>query len=157
METRETVRAVLLDSADRLLMFRLVDSEGVPRWTCPGGGLKEGEGLDEAVRRELWEETGLVAVQVGPLVWVGTPWITHRRGYAQLVKQSYVLVRTISTQVDHRSLQDHERKSIKGYRWWSLSELKATPERLLPDDDLVPQLESILECGPPPKPVTVSG
>jgi 8-oxo-dGTP diphosphatase len=36
-------------------------------WLLPGGGVRHGEALDEALRREMYEETRL-SVSVGPLV-----------------------------------------------------------------------------------------
>ena len=37
-------------------------------WFCPGGGLETGEGYEQAARRELFEETGIVAEELGPVV-----------------------------------------------------------------------------------------
>ena len=42
------------------------DEEAPPFWTPPGGGVAFGEGLEEALVREVQKETGL-AVRVGPL------------------------------------------------------------------------------------------
>ena len=39
-------------------------------WGIPGGGLQPGETLEECLRREVWEETGM-KVRVGPLLSAG--------------------------------------------------------------------------------------
>ncbi|NLT34540.1 MAG: NUDIX hydrolase [Gaiellales bacterium] len=35
-------------------------------WAPPGGRLEEGEGLEDALRREMWEELGVQVVTAGP-------------------------------------------------------------------------------------------
>ena len=42
-------------------------------WITPGGGVEDGESDEEAVRRELWEETSLVDIELGPLVAICEP------------------------------------------------------------------------------------
>ncbi len=50
------------ESDGRLLLTR-ISARGFPvgMWTLPGGGVDHGESPHDAVRRELYEETGLLA------------------------------------------------------------------------------------------------
>ena len=58
--TRLGAYAICLDGADRLLLCRLATIEVEPgHWTLPGGGVDFGEHPDEAVIRELREESAL--------------------------------------------------------------------------------------------------
>ena len=58
--TRLGSYAVLFDDAGRILLCRLSADEVEPgAWTLPGGGVEFGEHPDEAVLREVAEESGL--------------------------------------------------------------------------------------------------
>ncbi|MGH3550464.1 MAG: NUDIX hydrolase [Pseudonocardiaceae bacterium] len=53
------VGAVLLDEAGRLLLIRRANEPGRGRWSVPGGRVQAGETDQDAVIREVAEETGL--------------------------------------------------------------------------------------------------
>lgn len=69
MRTRQRLAAyaLVVDGAGRVLLARQVDGRpGLGRWSLPGGGVEHGEHPEQAVIREVLEETGL-AVRVGML------------------------------------------------------------------------------------------
>lgn len=56
------VGAVVLDDAGRLLVVRRRNPPAAGRWSIPGGRIEPGESTEEALRREVREETGLDVV-----------------------------------------------------------------------------------------------
>lgn len=68
---RERVAAVIVrDGAVLMVRERMREAsgrhEGREYWTLPGGGVLPGESADEAVRREVLEETGMTCGLVEP-------------------------------------------------------------------------------------------
>jgi 8-oxo-dGTP pyrophosphatase MutT (NUDIX family) len=47
---------LLLDEQNRLLLMKRSDNES---WGIPGGSIEPGEMVEDAAKRETWEETGL--------------------------------------------------------------------------------------------------
>jgi len=64
---RRAVRAVILDGDDCVLLCRFsfphpaVPTDAMVAWAAPGGGIEPGELPLEVLRRELYEETALIA------------------------------------------------------------------------------------------------
>jgi ADP-ribose pyrophosphatase YjhB (NUDIX family) len=66
MDLRVAAYAVVTDDENRVLLARWTEGRRVA-WTMPGGGLEAGEDPQDAVRREVREETGYT-VQVQELL-----------------------------------------------------------------------------------------
>ncbi|HXH80423.1 NUDIX domain-containing protein [Nocardioides sp.] len=67
---RLTVKLLLLDEQDRLLLIHSSDPRsGEECWYPVGGGIEPGETTQQAAAREAAEETGLVGLAPGAPVW----------------------------------------------------------------------------------------
>jgi len=53
------VVAAVLKDGNKVLLVKEVLESGKERWIFPGGGVKFGESLEEAVKREIKEELGM--------------------------------------------------------------------------------------------------
>jgi 8-oxo-dGTP diphosphatase len=68
-----SVSAIVFDRDDRLLLVKRSNEPGRARWALPGGRVKRGETLREAVVRETSEETSIAVLSeamVGLVEWI---------------------------------------------------------------------------------------
>jgi 8-oxo-dGTP pyrophosphatase MutT (NUDIX family) len=154
---RRTARVLLLDNADRLLLFRgYLNSKKPERghcWWTPGGGVDEGESLTDAAVRELWEETGLVVPpeELGQV-------IAETSGYADLgwakgvFRDDFFFLRVDKHDVDTSGFEAVERAQITAHRWWPIGELAAPVEPVYPLE-LTPLLTALAAGRIPAEPV----
>jgi TDG/mug DNA glycosylase family protein len=149
MPQRTGVRALVLDGADRVLLVRFDDAMG-SWWATPGGGVDAGESDEEALRRELGEEIGLHAFELGPLLWAREHWHVDPRRFGGQRERCY-LVRTEAFEIAPTFTSEQlVAEGVHEARWFTLDELGGVitgPRRLR---ELVVDL---LEHGPPAEPV----
>ena len=69
MQSHRISAGALVDREGKLLLVRSVVPGKYDFWVSPGGGVKQGESLEEAAAREIWEEAGLSA-KVGKLLYI---------------------------------------------------------------------------------------
>ncbi|AKJ30891.1 NUDIX hydrolase [Caldimonas brevitalea] len=140
---RRSMRLVLLNGRDELLLMKVALPDRT-FWCTIGGGMDAGETPQQAARRELREETGLTDRDVvwGPPVWYGEHRL-QRDGVLTLHQETFLLVRTVCTDVSTDRMTEQERQVVKSFKWWSLAALKKTREFVVPPS-LVRHLEPLL-------------
>jgi TDG/mug DNA glycosylase family protein len=130
---RTAVRALLVDEAGRVLLFRYGNDYG-DWWIAPGGGQEPGEDDAATLRRELREECGLGDVDLGPLVAEWHHWGVEEPGFGSGVSRMY-LVRVQSfvpaPELDLRAEGSREE------RWFTPGEVATLPTRPADLADLV--------------------
>jgi 8-oxo-dGTP diphosphatase len=160
---REAARAVVLDPEGSVLLVRFEFPErivqGTPHparvvWATPGGGVDRAESHEEAIRRELSEEAGLEALELGPVVWtrthlfeLGIDWDGQR--------ERYFLVRAPRFEPRPKlTWEQLNAEFVTAIRWWSLDELEAADAIFAPRR-LPALVRELVGHGPPAQPVDV--
>ncbi len=129
------VRVLLLSPRRRILLikYRNTGPTGVPRpcWMTAGGGLEDGETIEQAALREIAEETGMIDVRLGPVVWYGED--SHRSGdWNALYKEHFIVAFAPTETVDDGGWTEHERQQVVETRWWTIDSLRQSTERIYP-------------------------
>jgi 8-oxo-dGTP pyrophosphatase MutT (NUDIX family) len=150
---RSTARALLVTPAREILLVRFgVAALGRRFWITPGGGIEPGESERDAVAREIAEETGRAAAEIGPAVWTrSVPISWAEPPFTQ--RETYFWVPTPRFEPSPEAIPtETERREIEAYRWWSLADLEASRERFAPRR-IAELLRALFEQGLPPAPI----
>lgn len=136
MVSRVAARVVLVAVGGRTLLFRGGDPyrpEAGTWWFTPGGGVNDGESLQEAARREVREETGFGIGVVGEPVHVRR---TRFEFEGSVYDQSeyFFVARVEGLQVEDSGWTGVERRVVVEHRWWTPAELRSTGETIHPGE-----------------------
>jgi len=152
LRIRHAARAVVIDPDDRILLVRF-EFPARTVWATPGGGIEPGESPEDAIRRELAEETGLTAAEVGPVLWTRLHIVPFIGGRWDGQREQYHLVRTAAfTPKPRHSWEQLNAEYVFELRWWTQGQLGEAAETFAPRR--LPELVlDLVENGPPTTPI----
>jgi 8-oxo-dGTP pyrophosphatase MutT (NUDIX family) len=132
---RRSSRAILLDSAKRVLLIRFAvarDGGTFVFWATPGGGVEPGETDLDAALREVHEELAVKVALTGP-VHTSVSRFPHKDAFVENTDVFFVgRIDLINPQL--HAATDDEREAMQVARWWSCDEIDQATEVIFPPD-----------------------
>ncbi len=118
-----------------MLLVRVEDPNVGPRafWVTPGGGVEAGESLRATAARELAEETGRRVEPdelVGPVAVAHGEWTYRETPLVSVDTYFFHVADRFEPAADGRT--PLELDVLAEWRWWSVDELDATTEVIIP-------------------------
>ncbi|MGQ4329531.1 MULTISPECIES: NUDIX hydrolase [Streptomyces] len=148
---REAARVITLDDAQRVLLLRYPEGGGY--WATPGGSLEAGEDHAAAALRELSEELGVDEKDVVLGTQLAERSTAHAVGGREVRQvERYFLAQLAPKDVDPARATQPD--NIQAHRWWSLQELRDTPETIYPVG-LLDLITEVLAKGVPERPIVL--
>ena len=154
---RPAARVVLLDREGRIFLMRASDPLDPYKpawWEIPGGGVGWGEDPADAAQRELYEETGISDVEMGPCIWVQQVEFDFAGYHFDSDERIYVAW-CDGGEWRPTHLEALEAAAFEGAEWWALGDLLASEEMMLPER-LREFLPAIVAGDLPEPPVDIS-
>lgn len=131
LRLRRAARLIVLDAEMRALMFRYDVPGRDPFWVTAGGECEAGESFEDAARRELLEETGIIA-DPGPQIAQMTPEFITVQGEPVQADERFFLIRVAEAAIDTSRHTETELALMTQHRWFTLGELENWPEAVFP-------------------------
>ena len=137
MKIRKSSRAIVLNKDNQIFLFQyhfdyLAESKSI--WITPGGSLEEGESFEDALKRELFEELGVLWNKDCVEIYYRNPLYTLNTGEVVQSIEKFFLVCMEEEQFLYANWTESEKQRILCGRWWSIEEIQQSEDEFFTVD-----------------------
>lgn len=157
MKVRKSSRAILLDSEDRIFLFKFefaMLSEHNTLWVTPGGGVEDGENFEQALSREIYEELGFEIKGDFKWLYYRNKPFTTKSGQTFISEERYYLIKVDNFNINFENMTYNEQNHTKDWKWWTIEEIMGFSETFFADN-LGERLTEVINGSIPDKPLEI--
>lgn len=137
MKIRKSSRAIVLNKNNHIFLFQyhfdyLAESKSI--WITPGGSLEEGESFEDALKRELFEELGVLWNKDCEEIYYRNPLYVLNSGETLQSIEKFFLIRVEEEKFSYANWTDSEKQRMLCGRWWSIEEIQQSEDEFFTGD-----------------------
>lgn len=136
---RNSSRAIVLNGKNEIFLFQYIFDyfkDGNIVWITPGGGIEPGENYEDALKREINEEMGILLKEVPQSSYYRKATYTLKNGENVIAHELFYVIHIENMDLNFRGWTESEKLRMKKGKWWSREEIEKSADEFFSKDIL---------------------